>query len=234
MANLSLAVLSKLISWTEEQSWRANGTNPCRGIKKYREGRRERFLSQDELLRLGDALAAAEQSNSQMPSAIAAIRLLILTGARLQEILTLKWSYIDFERRLILLPDSKTGAKPIVLNNAAVAILNDIDPNSGNPYVIVGRKHGAHLVNLQKPWRTIRKVAGLDDVRIHDLRHSFASVAAASGASLPMIGKLLGHTQVQTTQRYAHLADDPLHQLNDEIGGAIAKAMGSKSSPEKR
>lgn len=225
MANLCLSVLSKLLSWAEEQGWRANASNPCRGIKKFREARRERFLSQAEFLRLGDALAEAERNNSEMPSAIAAIRLLILTGARLQEILTLQWKYIDFERRLILLPDSKTGAKPIVLSNAAIAVLNDIDRVSGNPHVIVGRKDGACLVNLQKPWRAIRKTAGLDDVRLHDLRHSFASMAAASGASLPMIGKLLGHTQSQTTQRYAHLADDPLHQLNDEVGGAIAEAM---------
>ncbi len=233
MANLCLAVFSKLLSWSEEQGWRAENTNPCRGLTKYREGKRERFLALSELTRLGVVLAEVEHHNSETPAAIAAIRLLILTGARLREILTLKWSYIDYQRGLILLPDSKTDAKPIALNGAAIDVLNNIDRLEGNPYVIVGRKNGAHLVNLQKPWRAIRKAAGLDDVRIHDLRHSFASMAVASGASLPMIGKLLGHTQTQTTQRYAHLADDPLHQLNEQIGGAIAQAMGKQKSNKK-
>lgn len=153
------------------------------------------------------------------------MRILLLTGARLGEILELRWKHVDLERALLLLPDSKTGQKPIFLNQAALDILSRLDRIAGNPFVIVGSVPGTHLVNLQKPWGRIRKLAGLDDVRIHDLRHSFASIAASSGASLPLIGKLLGHTQPQTTNRYAHLVADPVRELNETIGATLASAL---------
>ncbi len=155
--------------------------------------------------------------------------MLALTGARLSEILTLKWKYIDFENTALRLPDSKTGAKTIYLNAPALEILAAIPRLQGNPYVICGNKAGAHLVNLQKPWRRIRKQAGLDDVRLHDLRHSFASMGAIGGASLPVIGALLGHSQPATTARYAHLSADPLKAASDVIGGHIAGAMAGNT-----
>ena len=163
-----------------------------------------------------------------MPSAVAAIRLLIFTGARLSEILTLRWDYV--EHSYLRLPDSKTGAKLIYLNPPARELLARLPRIEDNPYVIPGDKPGACLVNLQKPWRLIRARAGLEDVRIHDLRHTFASIGAARGLSLPMIGKLLGHTQAATTERYAHLADDPVLAASEAIGQRIAAAMKGEAT----
>jgi integrase len=228
-ANLALAVLSKLMNWLETQKLREKHSNPCVDIKRFKENHRERFLRQEELDRLGAVLTQAEAEGENLYM-IAAIRLLILTGARLSEILTLKWSFIDFERGLIFLPNSKTGAKPIFLNGAAIAVLRAIPRIEDNPYVIVGASPGSHLVNLQKGWTRLRRQAGLDDLRLHDLRHSFASFAAAQGASLPMIGKLLGHSQAQTTQRYAHLVADPLRNVAETVGAHLAPALGSSPS----
>ena len=228
-ANFALACLSKLMNWAETAGFRPRGTNPCKGVQKFRVSHRQRFLSEDEFKRLGAVLSALDESGEEGVYVVAAIRLLLLTGARLSEILTLKWDFVDLQRKLLLLPDSKTGQKSIRLNDAAVDVLKNLPQITSNPYVLPGRMEGEHLVNLQKPWRRIRKAAGLETVRIHDLRHSFASVAAASGASLQMIGKLLGHTNPQTTARYAHLADQPVQSLNDEVGGWIAKVTGHKT-----
>ncbi|MCB2056321.1 MAG: tyrosine-type recombinase/integrase, partial [Novosphingobium sp.] len=232
LANQVLAVFSKLMSWAEDNGFRAEGDpNPCRKVGKYVEQRKERYLSGTELERLGKVLAEREQSGAESPFVIAAIRLLLLTGARLQEILTLKWSYVDLDRALLFLPDSKTGKKVVRLNQAAVAVLAAVPRVTGNAHVIVGALGGAHLVNLQKPWRRIRKKAGLDDVRLHDLRHSFASIGAEVGGSLPMIGKLLGHSQPRTTQRYAHLEDRVVDRLNNQVGQAIWQRLGGTAAP---
>jgi len=230
-ANRTLALLSKFFNWCERHGLRPDGSNPCRHVEKYKEHKRERFLSEAELARLGEALRVEEASETASSWVIAAIRLLALTGARLSEILTLKWDQVDFEGQQLRLADSKTGPKSIYLNPPALEVLANIDRLEGNPYVICGDKAGAHLVNLQKPWRRIRAAAQLDDVRLHDLRHSFASVAAGGGTSLPVIGALLGHTQPQTTQRYAHLSADPLKDASDKVGKRIAAAMqrGQKS-----
>jgi integrase len=195
-ANRSLAVLSKMMNLSEEWGLRPDGSNPCRHVKMYREEKRERYLTKDELRRLGAALADAERDGTESPFAMVAVGLLILTGARLMEILTLRWEYIDFENEVLRLPDCKTGAKLIHLNEPAINLLRALPQMVGNPHVIAGKKDGASLVNLGKPWRRICAKAGLTDVRLHDLRHSFASVAVGSGMSLPMIGKLLGpHSQ---------------------------------------
>ena len=232
-ANRSLALLSKFFNWCEKHGLRPDGSNPCRHVEKYKEGKRERFLSEEELARLGAALGAAEEAETASPWIIAAIRLLTLTGARLNEILTLKWEHVSFEQQQLRLPDSKTGQKSIYLNAPALEVLASMPCIEGNPHVICGEKIGAHLVNLQKPWRRIRQAAGLDDVRLHDLRHSFASVAAGGGMSLPVIGALLGHSQPQTTQRYAHLSADPLKQASDAIGKRIADAMAVSPKSDK-
>ena len=225
-ANRLVAVLSKFFNWCEAREFRSEYSNPCRHIDKYREEARNRFLSSEELMRLGTVLQSPEVAQKCSVYAIAAIRLLTLTGARLNEILTLEWSFIDMEHRLLRLPRSKTGARTIHLNDAAIDVLRSIPRIDGNPYVICGTRTGQHLVNLQKSWRHIRHIAGLDDVRIHDLRHSFAAVAASSGLSLPMIGALLGHTQAQTTKRYAHLAENPLKAANENVGSLIGTLMG--------
>ena len=162
--------------------------------------------------------------------AAAAIRLLILTGARLREILHLRWEHVDLERGLLFLPDSKTGKKAIVLNAPAMAVLAGL-PRIG-AYVVAGQAAGTDSekprADLNKPWRAIRKRAGLDGVRIHDLRHTHASIGAGAGLGLPIIGKLLGHTKASTTQRYAHLDNDPLRRASENIGGRIAAAMGER------
>ncbi len=204
---------------------RPEGVNPVAGIDRFREKPRERFLSPEEFARLGQTLTEIE-GKGEDPYTVTAVRLLIFTGARLSEILTLKWDEVDFERSRLALADSQTGEKTIPLSGPASEILRAVPRQKGNPHVICGAKPGAHLVNLQKPWRRIRAQAGLHDVRLHDLRHSFASVAAGGGMSLPLIGALLGHSQPQTTARYAHLGDDPRQAAAEEISSRIAAAMG--------
>jgi integrase len=230
-ANRVLAFLSAFFNWAEKHGLRPDGSNPCRHVEKYREGQRERFLSQAELGRLGDALREAEKDKCS-PWVIAAIRLLTFTGARRNEILTLRWEHVSEERECLMLPDSKTGRKAIHLNAPALALLQSVPRLEGNPYVICGEKAGRHLVNLEKPWRRIRAAAKLDDVRLHDLRHSFASVAASGGQSLVVIGKMLGHSKATTTARYAHLADDPVKAASNAVGRQIAAAMGAGTSGE--
>jgi integrase len=233
-ANRTLSVLCKMLNLAEEWGLRPDGNNPCRHVKKYREVKRERYLTVDELGRLGTVLSDAEANRTEAPFTLAAIGLLILTGARLMEILTLRWEYVDLDGGVLRLPDSKTGAKLIYLNDAANGLLRTMPRMQGNPHVIPGHKPGAHLVELQKAWRRIRAKANLNDVRIHDLRHSFASVAVSAGMSLPMIGKLLGHTQPATTARYAHLAADPIRAASNLVGTEITAVMnGAKPAPKR-
>ena len=219
-ANRTLGVLSKMFSLAEVWGWRPDGSNPCRHVKRYKEHKRERFLSPEETERLGQVLRDAEE---EMPSAVAAFRLLLLTGCRMSEIRDLRWEYVKDD--CIELPDAKTGGRVVPLGPEARAVLSAIPRDEDNPWVIAGRLPGSHLTDLQRPWRRIRKQAGLEGVRIHDLRHSFASRALALGESLTMIGKLLGHTQVQTTARYAHLARDSIQtaaaRITESIGGNL-------------
>lgn len=221
-ANRLLAVLRKFFNWCEAQGFRPDHSNPALHVELFKERKRERFLSSAEIAHLGSILTDVEgEEGGHSPFVIAALRLLILTGARLNEVLTMRWEWVDFDNACVRLPDSKTGAKTIYLSSPAMQVLATIPRLEGNPHVICGQKAGSRLVNLQKPWNLIRQKAGFPDVRIHDLRHSFASIAVANGMSLPMIGKLLGHSQPQTTARYAHLADDPMKQATDLIGSKI-------------
>jgi integrase len=224
------------------------GHNPTKGLQKYREQGRERFLTTDELARLGAALAEGEtvglpydidETNPKAkhapnadkrrakldPFAVAAIRLLILTGARLREILDAQWQHVDTERGVIFLPDSKTGKKPVYLSAAALLILSALPRVKSNPHIIAGEREGAPRADLKKPWAAVCKTAGLDGVRLHDLRHSFASIGAGASMGLPVIGKLLGHSQAATTHRYAHLDADPLRRAVETIGATISAAM---------
>tara|TARA_R110002012_G_scaffold90586_2_gene221377 strand:+ start:243 stop:1409 length:1167 start_codon:yes stop_codon:yes gene_type:complete len=226
-ANRTLGVLSKMFNLAEVWGLRPDHSNPCLHVKKFPEQKRERFLSPEEYAALGKTLNEIEIDGSETRSAINAIRLLILTGCRLGEIMTLKWDYVDLRAREFRLPDSKTGAKIVHFGDAVAKMLKNIERIDGNPWVIIGKLEGARLTDLQHPWRRIRVHAGLPDVRIHDLRHSFASGALALGEGLPMIGKLLGHTQVQTTARYAHLANDPVKAAAGKVSDAIGKAIMS-------
>ena len=225
-ANRTLGVLSKMFNLAELWDLRPDGSNPCRHVKRFREEKRERFLSDIEYQRLGAALKEIEVDGTETASAIAAVRLLMLTGCRLSEIQKLRWQHVDLGAGELRLPDTKTGAKVVYLGDPAIAVLERIDRRDGNPWVIAGRKPESHLTDLQHPWRRIRARADLDDVRIHDLRHSFASGGLLVGEGLPMIGKLLGHTQVQTTARYAHLASDPVKSAANRIASRIAKVSG--------
>lgn len=227
-ANRILGTLSIMLTQAEVWGMRPEGVNPCLRVKRFREKKRERFLSSEEMGRLAESLDIEAE---EAPSAAAAFRLLILTGCRLGEIQKLKWLDVDFEREEIRLSDSKTGQRTVYLSPQGIELLKKIPRVSDNPHVIVGREPGGYLTDLQKPWRRVRSRAGLEDVRIHDLRHTFAANAAASGLSLPMIGKLLGHTQAQTTARYAHLAADPVRKANADVAKLLVQSMnfGSKS-----
>ena len=220
-ANRTLGVLSKLFNLAEMWGLRPDGSNPCLHVKRYKEEKRERFLSAEEFARLGRVLDETLRDGSETRSAVAAIRLLMLTGCRLSEIQKLQWEHVHLEAGELELPDTKTGGRAVPLAPSAVRLLESLPRNEDNPWVIAGRKPGSHLTDLQHPWRRIRTRAELDDVRIHDLRHSFASRALALGEGLPMIGKLLGHTQVQTTARYAHLARDTAKASATRIGDSI-------------
>ena len=158
--------------------------------------------------------------------AIAAFRLLIFTGARLSEILTLRWAWIDLTQGVARLPDSKTGAKNLYLPPGALAVLAALPHMVGNPYILAGDRPGGHFVGIQKPWQRVRALAGLSDLRIHDMRHAFASAAVAGGHSLFIVGKLLGHRQSSTTERYAHLAPDPAKAVADRTAGRLADLLG--------
>lgn len=247
-ANRSLALLSKMMNLAEVWGIRADGTNPCRHVQKYKEKRRERFLSEAELVRLGGVLAKAERHELEdekgeriwiNPAAVLAIRLLIFTGARRNEILGLKWDMIDFANSRAYLPDTKTGGRYLYFPAPALKLLSENQMNNDAVYVVPGgsfqKADGKKpLVNVKDPWKVVSKAAGLEGVRLHDLRHSFASVAASSGMGLPLIGALLGHRETATTARYAHLADDPLRSAANAIAGRLDNAMRSSSKSDAR
>jgi integrase len=226
-ANRTLDLLSRMLNMAESWGLMPEGSNPCRGTTKYRQQPRERFLTAAEFRKLGRALDEAEADGAVSVHAAAAIRLLMLTGCRKNEIVTLRWKDVDLEALELNLADTKTGSRIVPLAPAAVRVLAALPRDSDNPWVIAGKKAGSHLTDLQHPWRRIRARAGLDGVRIHDLRHSFASRAVALGESLPMIGKLLGHTQVQTTARYAHLAHDTVKASASRVAESIGDALAS-------
>jgi integrase len=232
-----LAMTSKMFGLAERWGLRADGSNPAKNIDRYREEKRERYLSGAEVARLWAVLNSVDAAGKASPSAIAAIKLLMLTGRRLNEVLGLRWSWIDLDAKVMRLPDTKNGALLVSLGDAAVAVLADLKADARDEiFVIAGQRKGAALVNLQKPWRALRALAGLDDVRIHDLRHTYASIGAGLGMSLPLLGRLLGHTQAATTSRYAHLAQDPVRVAADAIGAELmrltsAQAEATRSSP---
>jgi len=198
--------------------------NPVRGIRHAPGRVMQRFLSPDELGRLGAALEAMEGEGAN-PSALTIIRMLALTGARRGEISGLRWREVDFQRGLIRLEASKTGAKVFPLAPPALVILEALPRTAGSEFVFPAASGDSHFQGLGKVWTEARERAGLADVRLHDLRHTFASFGAAGGFGLPVIGALLGHRQAATTARYAHLADDPLKHAAGRIGGEIGAAM---------
>lgn len=260
--NRFLAVVASMYSWGMEAKLLPKMENPASGIEKFREARRERFLTSEELGRLGDAIQEAEtvgipwepdprKKIKHAPKAenrrvkidatvAAALRLYVLTGARRSEILGLTWDMVDLECGLLFLPDSKTGQKTIILNGPAQLILSEL-PRI-DKFVIPGRPktnadgtiESRPRSDLKRPWAAVRKRAGLDAdadnprfrVRLHDLRHTHASIGVGSNLGLPIVGKLLGHKQSRTTERYAHLEADPVRKASEAIGTRIMDAMG--------
>ena len=221
-----VALVGALFAFAVERALCAD--NPARGVKKAPVRKVERFLSGAEIARLAEALdAEAQRSGNPYPSA--AIKLLLLTGCRRGEIVDLRWDHVDFEHECLRLPDSKTGAKVVYLNAPARVLLQELPRMTDNPRVIPGMRADSASAAIENAWERVRAAAGLVGVRLHDLRHSFASVAAAGGLSLPIIGALLGHKHATTTARYAHLSADPLRAANDAVGARIAAAMSRKT-----
>jgi integrase len=232
-ANRVLALLSKMFNLAEAWGMRREHTNPCLHVQRFKESARQRYLAPPELRALAAALQELEASGDISTSAAAAIRLLLLTGARVSEILSARWEWIDWSRRVLRLPDSKTGAKEVFLNDQSLLVLTGlmmVGGSSANPHVIRARVHGQPITDLARPWNLICARANLKGVRIHDLRHTAASVGVASGLNLPVIGRLLGHTQMQTTQRYAHVDIDPALVAANAIGAALSEMMNRAAS----
>ncbi|MDE0332710.1 MAG: site-specific integrase [Nitrospinae bacterium] len=221
VANMALCVLSAMYEQAARWGMVPEGCNPCRLIMKYPERRRERFLTDSEFTRLGEALDEAEARGGA--SAVAAIRLLALTGCRRSEILGLRREDVALAAGEFRLPDSKTGARAMPLPPEAVELLRSLLGAHDGPWVIPGRKPGTRLANIDEAWRTIRGLADLEGVRLHDLRHSYASRALALGEALPVIGKLLGHSRLETTSRYAHLARDTAQEAAERVAASIAE-----------
>ena len=224
-AGQAVAVLGAVMSFAVARGLRDD--NPVRGVKKPPARRMERFLSEAEIARLGEALTAEAETTGD-PYPTAAIRLLLLTGCRRSEILGLRWDWIDFERAMIFLPDSKTGQKSVYLNAPALEVLEKLPRQVDNPHVVCGPRDGGAYVGLDKVWRRVCRAAELSGVRLHDLRHSFASIGAAGNNSLLILGKLLGHRHAATTERYSHLSADPMRQAAEAIGQRINTALTGK------
>lgn len=252
-ANQAVAILRKMFNLAEVWKYRPLSTNPCLHIQKNPEEKRERYLSDTELQALGEALVEAEDKGTIPAAALAAIRLLILTGTRHSEILKLRWNQVDLQKNCLLFradehkAGRRTGAKTIPLNQPALDVLASLPKALGNPYVIQGLHPGSHFVGLQKVWERVRQrvsameaekvgkkekrkedVVNIEDVRIHDLRHTFASVGVSQGFSLPTIGSLLGHSQPSVTQRYAHLDANPRAKASEEIAAKISGELFGK------
>jgi len=270
-ANRCVALIDSIWNFSVDTGEISPLPTPTKDLELYLEENRDRYLTMEEMGRLGQAMHLAETIGLPWiadekgpkakhlakpkkrltivdPYAVAAIRLLILTGARLREILYARWEWVDWGRGILFLPDSKRGKKPVYLSGAALEILREIPRLEGNSHIFPGKHPGTHRSDLKRPWTAIRRHAGLeaDDamdevkeakskavsqgrpaVRIHDLRHSFASVGVGSSMGLPIIGRLLGHRQIRSTNRYAHLDTDPIHRSADLIGSQITTALSS-------
>lgn len=221
-ANMAIGALSRIVRFARNLGLGPEGGNPCRAVARYKPRKRERFLTESEYDRLGKALKDAEVNGGVSAHAAAAIRLIVLTGCRCGEILSARWSDVSLERRALRLRDAKAGPRTVPLSNAAVAVLRTLPRDGGNPWVIRGRRRGKRMKDIRDPWRVVRSRAGLDDVRLHDLRHSFASRALAQGESLPMIARLLGHVRETATARYAHLDNGLVVDAAERVADSIA------------
>jgi integrase len=249
IASRALSVLSAMMTFGEGRGIVAS--NPTKGVEPFRGRKKERFLTDTEVGILGEALVEMEGDRSLNWVASAAIKLLLLTGARRGEILALRWEEVDTERGCLRLQDSKTGAKVIRLAAAALSLLAALPRSS--PWVLPAAKGSGHYVGLPKHWDAVRERAnaiarnraeregqslegtpGFDNIRLHDLRHSFASFAVQSGGSLYLVGKVLGHKQSRTTEIYAHASDEPLLATAELAARRIARALNGPRKADRR
>jgi integrase len=229
-ANRAASILKTFLNWAEENGYRPTGPNPAKQVRPFKEEKRLDCLGSDQLARLGSAMDELAGEGRLSPAARTAIRLLLLTGARKNEILSLKWEDVDLASSRIRLLDSKTGFKIIRLPAPAAEILDGLDRGDGG-HVFPGRGGKGHLSDLKYPWKRALERAGLGGKwRIHDLRHAFASAAVNAGASLPLIGCLLGHRNAQTTARYAHVSQSSAAELAERTGESISRALQGKST----
>jgi len=262
LANRLLAMLGAFFTYASKEGVRPLHDNPAHGTEFYPEKSRERFLTPEEFHRLGETLSRAERHGlppaperrrepkkgetakhrpkaadlpiPANPFGVAAIRLLALTGCRENEILSLTWDAVDFERKHLRLADTKTGKSVRPLGESAAAVLETLPRIEGNRFVLPGSKPGEHLRAIERLWYAVRHAANLDGVRLHDLRHSYASFLASGGASLPLIGALLGHSNPVTTHRYSHLFDDPLRQATERASAILTGAPPAPVIPIKK
>jgi len=228
-ANRVLALLSKLFELAELWGFVDEGhPNPARGVQKFNEIQRDRYVTHEELPILIEAI-----QNEPNESAKQAIWLYLLTGLRKEELLNARWDNIDTDRNEIKIEDTKNGKSHYLpLSAAALAMLDSIPKVDGNPYIVVGKNSGAHLVNVDKPWRRVRKAAGIEDVRIHDLRRTVGSWLAQAGNDLHLIGRVLNHTNVSTTKIYARFGQDNVRTALERHGELILAKAGLKPSAE--
>lgn len=213
--------MSQIFRYAQDSRIAPVEKNPCKGVRPYKLRKRERFLTESEFRRLGRVMEQALEDGDASPEAIAALRLLMLTGCRTNEILTLRWTDVDLAGRQLRLQDSKTGPRVVPLSPSAVNVLADLARTNCGEWVIPGYRADTHLSEVGTTWRRLRERAGLPDVRVHDLRHSFASSALAFGESLPMIAKLLGHSRLETTIRYAHLARSDVQEAAERVARSL-------------
>ena len=254
-ANLARDVLKKMFDLAELWEMRPLGGNPCKSVRRYKESAgQERFLTPEELAQLGRTLDIAPGKGIASRHAAAAVRLLVLTGCRRNEILTLRWEDVDFDAEEFQLRDSKVGPRMVPMPPAAAEVLAELKAMSdsdgsvkpgkagkgripdcvpGSPWVFPGMRPNTHMVNLNASWRRIREHAGLEGVRLHDLRHTYASRALALGEGLPMIGRLLGHRNVNATARYAHLARESIRFSTAKVAESIVGDVFDISASEK-
>ena len=214
-ANRSVPILSTIMRQAEAWGYRPPDSNPCRGLRRYRQGRSERFLSPEEYRRVARVL---ERHEADRPFHAAAVRLLLLTGCRKSEILTLEWRF--YREGRLYLRDSKTGPRTVWLCEAARAVLDRLPRSSASVFPVQGLR--ARSMWLQRFWSQVRTEAGLEDVRLHDLRHTYASMALLSGESIRTVGRLLGHEQASTTLKYAHLSDASVREAVDSLAPVLA------------
>jgi integrase len=221
IANRVVALVSKMFACAE--SWGMRDGNPARGIKKFREVRKDRFLNEGEIAHLLEALGAAETQRSESPFAIAAVRLLLFTGMRLGEVTSLRWSSFDRQRKALVLPDSKTGSRVIPLSSHALEAINRIATGNTDDLMFPGAR-GTTQLALTRPWYRLRASAGIDaTANLHSLRHTFASWCVMGGLSLAQVGAVLGHKTAQTTLRYADHRLDAVRSYGQQVGDVFAR-----------